>query len=275
MLYATIGYVNGTPRLSLLSICIIMIFIALCFAIGRDFKRYQGVVVRILGYHSAIIALIIGSLLVTPLLPMIFTLPFQLLIQLALVFITTWPFYLYMTYAFLHTRPTATHATIIVLGAGIYSENVTPMLQARLDRAITLSQSLKSDHIIVSGGQGPDEPISEALAMQRYLIQQGMPSTEITMEDRSTNTRENLFYSKPLLTQHEKPYIIVTSAFHLLRALRIAQRQKIHALGYGAPTPHQWVARELIRDFSGLLFQYPLLWGIYAVLQLIISVIHG
>lgn len=148
-----------------------------------------------------------------------------------------------------------TRANIIVLGAGIYTEAVTPMLKARLDRAIALSRQLEKVHIIVSGGQGPDEPISEALAMQRYLIQQGIAPKQITMEDQSTNTRQNIYYSKHYLALHQQPHtIIVTSSFHILRALRLAERQQLHAFGYGAPTPHHWVSRELIRDYSGLLF---------------------
>lgn len=112
----------------------------------------------------------------------VLTIPFQLLVQLAIVFLTAWQTYLFMTFTFLHHLPPVTRANIIVLGAGIYTEAVTPMLKARLDRAIALSRQLEKVHIIVSGGQGPDEPISEALAMQRYLIQQGIAPKQITME---------------------------------------------------------------------------------------------
>ncbi|WMZ87538.1 YdcF family protein [Staphylococcus pseudintermedius] len=114
-----------------------------------------------------------------------------------------------MTFTFLHHLPPVTRANIIVLGAGIYTEAVTPMLKARLDRAIALSRQLEKVHIIVSGGQGPDEPISEALAMQRYLIQQGIAPKQITMEDQSTNTRQNIYYSKHYLALHQQPHTII------------------------------------------------------------------
>ena len=59
----------------------------------------------------------------------------------------------------------------MVLGAGIFSEEVTTLLAARLDKALSVYHSQRTKPIIiVSGGQGPDEPISEALAMKRYLI---------------------------------------------------------------------------------------------------------
>ena len=66
---------------------------------------------------------------------------------------------------------------IMVLGAGIFTEKVTPMLAERLNRALSVYQHQTDKcKILVSGGQGPDEPISEALAMQRYLIQHGVPN---------------------------------------------------------------------------------------------------
>ena len=86
---------------------------------------------------------------------------------------------------------------IMVLGAGIFTEKVTPMLAERLNRALSVYQHQTDKcKIIVSGGQGPDEPISEALAMQRYLIQHGVPQSSIIMESQSTNTFENFYYSK-------------------------------------------------------------------------------
>lgn len=268
MLLVTMTYFNHEHRLTLLMMSLVIGFSALALSMFRHLKTYCHIMGRVIAYHLAIIALIVGSLLVTPLIPAILTIPFNLLIQLAIVFLTVWQGYLFMTHAYLQTVPSVTRATLIVLGAGIYTEAVTPMLKARLDQTIMLSQRLEQFHIIVSGGQGPDEPISEALAMQRYLIQQGIDPQHISMEDRSTNTRENIYFSKRYLASHKIPHtIIVTSSFHIMRALRLAERQHVHALGYGAPTPHHWVSRELIRDYSGLLFQYPRLWVLFSILQ--------
>lgn len=78
----------------------------------------------------------------------------------------------------------------MVLGAGIFSEEVTTLLAARLDKALSVYHSQRTKPIIiVSGGQGPDEPISEALAMKRYLIAHNVPENHIFMENQSTNTQ--------------------------------------------------------------------------------------
>ena len=88
----------------------------------------------------------------------------------------------------------------MVLGDGIFSEEVTTLLAARLDKALSVYHSQRTKPIIiVSGGQGPDEPISEALAMKRYLIAHNVPENHIFMENQSTNTRTNFLYSKSCL----------------------------------------------------------------------------
>lgn len=80
---------------------------------------------------------------------------------------------------------------IIVLGAGIFTEEVTPMLKERLDRALEIyHHSENIPKLLVSGGQGPDEPIPESIAMQRYLIKQGVPNDNILLEQQSTNTHK-------------------------------------------------------------------------------------
>ncbi|PCF64377.1 hypothetical protein B4W74_07795 [Staphylococcus intermedius] len=273
MLFMTMSYIHNDHRLMWFILFLVIGLMGLALSIQRHFQMYGYIIGRVMAYHFAIIALIVGSLFITPLIPTILTLPFQLLIQLAMVFLTVWQTYLFMTYAFLQRAPSVTRANLIVLGAGIYTEAVTPMLKARLDRAILLSRQLEQFHIIVSGGQGPDEPISEALAMQRYLLQQGIAPQQISMEAQSTNTRQNIFYSKRYLALHKQPHtVIVTSSFHILRALRLAERQQVRAFGYGAPTPHHWVSRELIRDYSGLLFQYPWAWVCFSVIQISICI---
>ena len=73
----------------------------------------------------------------------------------------------------------------MVLGAGIFTEQVTPIAE-RLNRAINVYHSqAKPVYFLVSGGQGLDEPITEALAMKRYLIAKGIPEDIILMENQS------------------------------------------------------------------------------------------
>ena len=83
---------------------------------------------------------------------------------------------------------------ILILGAGIFTETVTPMLASRLDRALKIYKVQSHNcNILVSGGQGPDEPISEALAMKNYLMKCGVSSSSILMESQSSSTYENFY----------------------------------------------------------------------------------
>ncbi|MBA1353964.1 YdcF family protein [Staphylococcus cohnii] len=151
---------------------------------------------------------------------------------------------------------------ILVLGAGIFTEQVTPMLAKRLDKAITLYHLHPGAHIIVSGGQGPDEPISEALAMYRYLVQRNINPSAIILEDQSTSTYENLKYTKVLIQQlfkYEPNIICVTSQFHIMRALRFGQKLNLNLKGVGSHTPYHFFEIALIRDFLAIMYQYKLL----------------
>ena len=113
-------------------------------------------------------------------------------------------------------------------------------MQRVLDRALDIyQQQASATKIIVSGGQGPDEPIPEALAMQRYLIAHGVDKTDILMESHSINTYTNFLYSKQIINNlyHEAVKIVcVTSQFHVLRALRLAQKLGLSIDGVGSHT---------------------------------------
>src|SRR5699024_6286572 len=91
---------------------------------------------------------------------------------------------------------------IIILGAGIRSEEVTSLLKSRLDKALQYQTKQKEKiKFVVSGGQGADEPVAEAFAMRKYLLSQGIPNQQIIYEDQSTTTLENLQFSKKLIEQ--------------------------------------------------------------------------
>ena len=117
---------------------------------------------------------------------------------------------------------------IIVLGAGIHGEQVSLTLRDRLNAAIACYEKNPDAILVVSGGQGPQEDISEALAMERYLIEHGVPADHIVKEDRSTSTAENFAFSKALLDERlgdEYSVAYITNDFHVLRAGQVASRQ--------------------------------------------------
>ncbi len=115
---------------------------------------------------------------------------------------------------------------IIVLGAGIHGERVSLTLRDRLNAAIDYYEQNSDVLIVVSGGQGPQEDISEALAMERYLIEHGIPQESIIKEDQSTSTAENFAFSKALLDERfgdRYSVVYVTNDFHIFRAGQIAR----------------------------------------------------
>ena len=132
---------------------------------------------------------------------------------------------------------------IIVLGAGIYGETPSRILASRLDSALAYVIGRESVPIIVAGGQGPGESISEAEAMYRYLTRRGADEAQIWKEDKSTSTLENLAFSLALMEEKgldikNATIAIVTNEFHLFRAKHIAGTLGLDAIGVSAQTPY-------------------------------------
>lgn len=111
--------------------------------------------------------------------------------------------------------------TVVVLGCKINGDQPSRMLQARLEKAAEFLLEHPQAHCIVTGGQGPDEDYTEALIMKKYLVDKGVSSMRIIMEDRSTSTLENLTFADQLARQyncHDR-FLIVTDRFHQYRAM--------------------------------------------------------
>lgn len=150
---------------------------------------------------------------------------------------------------------------IIILGCGIRKDGtLTPILKARVDRAIEFSNMQKEATgkeivFVPSGGQGEDECISEAEAMKRYLVNQGIEEKNILIENRSKNTLENIKFSNELITSKmEKPNIAyVTTNYHVFRAGVICSNLNIEAEGIGAKTKSYYFINAFIREFIATL----------------------
>lgn len=121
---------------------------------------------------------------------------------------------------------------IIVLGAGLNNgHELSQTLRDRLNAALECLNKYNNDsYIVVSGGQGDDEDMSEAEAMERYLLDNGVSKDRIIKEDKSTNTSENFKFSKEKIELHSKNEIknlsvkIVTTDFHAFRSNMLAKR---------------------------------------------------
>jgi len=127
--------------------------------------------------------------------------------------------------------------TMIVLGCQIWGEGPSEMLQYRLENALKLYKEGIAKHIIVSGGQGPDEIITEAKAMKKWFVKNGVSENVIYEEDKSTNTYENLKYSKMIMDKYGfKDAVLVTSDFHVFRSLWLSKRLGFEAKGAPSKT---------------------------------------
>ena len=150
---------------------------------------------------------------------------------------------------------------IIILGCALRKDGTpTPLLKSRIDRALRFYEEQKKTtgkelSFITSGGQGSDEVVSESASMKQYLTEHGVPEARIIEEDRSTNTLENMTFSK------EKAFAIDPSAeiafstnnYHVFRSGIFASSVKMRAEGMGAPTKWYFWPNAEVREFVGLL----------------------
>ncbi|WP_440603151.1 YdcF family protein [Bacillus sp. GB_SG_008] len=141
---------------------------------------------------------------------------------------------------------------MIVLGARVKGTEPSYSLQYRIDKAAEYLKTHQQTIVIVSGGKGKGEDISEALAMKRGLIKQGIQEERIIMEDRSTNTDENIKFSKSLIPANKKKGIIVTNDFHMYRAKKIAEKQGLQLEGLSARTPKPIIIQSNVREYLAI-----------------------
>ena len=124
---------------------------------------------------------------------------------------------------------------VIVLGCQVYADGqLSPQLKLRLTAAL---DTYRDDPrlIITTGGQGESEPGPEGQIMRDWLISQGVPEEDVVAECESMNTRQNLTFAKALLPEGVTRVTVVTSDFHLPRALALAHDLGLDADGIGSP----------------------------------------
>ena len=113
-------------------------------------------------------------------------------------------------------------SAVIVLGAGVNGETPSLTLRTRIDAAAAYLEEHPDVPVVLSGGQGPGEAITEAECMRRALVRRGADESRLYPEERSTSTQENLRYSRAILEElgvdPAQRVAIVTSDFHLCRA---------------------------------------------------------
>ena len=131
---------------------------------------------------------------------------------------------------------------VLILGAMVYDSGPSEILQLRMETGLLWLRDHPNGIAVVCGGQGSNEPVSEAKTMADFLIGSGVPPDRVLLEDRSDNTYENLRNSAKLLTEHgynlsETRVIVVSNGFHLARVRLLARRCGLNAGTLMAPMP--------------------------------------
>lgn len=171
---------------------------------------------------------------------------------------------------------------VIVLGAGLLSGQVPPLLAGRLQQALAAAGQRQGQDgvssripIVTSGGQGRDESRSEGEAMAEWLRGHGFPDRDILVEDRARTTEENLRFSARLLQRSgvEPPYLIVTNNYHAPRAAMLARKVGLDAQAIGSPTALYFWPSAYLREFIAVMTGHKLLlcWaGAVTVIMMIL-----
>lgn len=142
---------------------------------------------------------------------------------------------------------------IVVLGAQLKTTGPSRVLQYRLDTAYEYLTAHPDTKVIVSGGQGSNEPASEAQGMYDYLVKRGIEPGRIVLEDKSVNTEQNIRFSKDFLQADTDKVGIVSNNFHVFRAVKLAKAAGYrNVVGIAAPATAFYLPNNMLREFFGV-----------------------
>ena len=150
-----------------------------------------------------------------------------------------------------------TEDAVIVLGAGLNGDQVSRQLANRLDKAVEYYRKNTNAIIVVSGGQGNGETVTEAFAMEQYLIAKGISADRIIRDEASVSTYTNLYNSRELLDEYfggESGYrvALITSGYHIYRAVKIAEDMGINCTHYHSEIEWYTVPMRCLRECAAV-----------------------
>lgn len=137
------------------------------------------------------------------------------------------------------SRGAGDRTTVIVLGCQVVGDEPSPMLRRRCEAAYEYLSGHENAVVIASGGRGEDGGLSEAEVIKRTLVSLGVPQDRIFLEERSTDTRENLLYSAQIIKSLglSREVVTVSDAFHQYRASVFAKRAGLSAEPFSCGAP--------------------------------------
>lgn len=142
---------------------------------------------------------------------------------------------------------------VIIHGSGLLDgSRVSKLLADRIDKAIQVYHRDPTPPVLIpSGGKGSDESISEGEAMERYLLEKGIPAEKIVREDQSATTFENLKNSKAIIDARggSRYTALVTSNYHVYRAMRYCRKIGLKCVGIGSHVAFYYWPSALIREY--------------------------
>ena len=156
-------------------------------------------------------------------------------------------------------QPPDQDTTVIVLGARVTGYHPSLVLQLRLERALAYLDENPGSAAVLSGGLGESAYISEAEAMQRWLVANGIDEGRLFLEERSTNTYENISFSELIIAENALPrnVVIATDGFHMFRAHNHARQAGLEPSAIPSRTPLRLLpfywAREIAAILAGVL----------------------
>jgi len=241
----------------------ILIFAVPIFVIGVGALAYSiklAIFVTVMGLCGILLALFSG--LFKQHLPRIYKWTSRILVCVALIFsVIILAACIQISAESRADSDTPEDATLVVLGCALSpSDHTTPslMLSRRLQAALSYLQSHPDSVCVVSGGQGDDENISEALSMYTWLTERGIDAGRIIMEDQSLRTAENLAYTSDIINAQglSKDVLIVTDTFHQFRAKYYARQCGLTPYSLSASTPFALEAFFWLRETVAVVQQF-------------------
>jgi uncharacterized SAM-binding protein YcdF (DUF218 family) len=145
---------------------------------------------------------------------------------------------------------------LIVLGARVKGTVPSLAFASRINAAADYLKKNQDTLVIASGGKGSGEEISEAESIKSELKKQGISENRIILEDQSTDTYENINFSKKLIPKGAKLGLVVTNNFHLYRAVSIARDYGLQVQGLPAETPWIAVVKSYSREYLAITKYY-------------------